>query len=81
MNNLYFGPNFAFWGTALGRFSQCFFYCFVVGQPWWPTFLLSQSQLKGRRIIGEKRVLYVSEIYSENLDEENLLVEMGNGCA
>ena len=76
MNNLYFGPNFAFWGTALGRFSQCFFIVLS-----WPTFLLSQSQLKGRRIIGEKRFLYVSEIYSENLDEENLLVEMGNGRA
>ena len=33
-NHLYFGPNFVFWGTALGRFSQCvFFKFFVVGQP------------------------------------------------
>ena len=24
MNHLYFGPSFVFWGTALGRFSQCF---------------------------------------------------------
>ena len=27
LNHLYFGPNFFFWGTALGHFSQCFF-CF-----------------------------------------------------
>ena len=26
LNRLYFGPSFNFWGTALGRFSQCF--CF-----------------------------------------------------
>ena len=33
MNHLYFDPNFVFLGTALGRFSQCFFlYFFVVGQ-------------------------------------------------
>ena len=44
-------PNMAFWityilvqisflGTALGCFRQCFlFKFFVVGQPWWPTFL------------------------------------------
>ena len=25
LNHLYFGANFIFWGTALGRFSQCFF--------------------------------------------------------
>ena len=25
LNHLYFGPNFVFLGTALGRFSQCFF--------------------------------------------------------
>ena len=30
-----------FLGNALRRFSQCFFLLFVVGQPWWPTFLLS----------------------------------------
>ena len=27
-------------GTALGRFSQCFFLVFVVGRPYWLTFLL-----------------------------------------
>ena len=26
LNHLYFGPSFAFWRTALGRFSQCFFF-------------------------------------------------------
>ena len=26
MKHLYFGPSFVFWVTALGRFSQCFFY-------------------------------------------------------
>ena len=32
----------SFLGTALGCFSQCFFFkFFVVGQPWWPKFLLS----------------------------------------
>ena len=24
MNHLYFGPDFIFWGTTLGCFSQCF---------------------------------------------------------
>ena len=28
LNRLYFGPSFNFWGTALGRFSQCFFFNF-----------------------------------------------------
>ena len=28
LNHLYFGPNFVFWGIALGRFSQCFFLIF-----------------------------------------------------
>ena len=28
LNHLYFGPSFAFWRTALGRFSQCFFLIF-----------------------------------------------------
>ena len=37
----YFGPNFVFWGIPLGRFSKYYFLFFVVGQPWWPTFLLS----------------------------------------
>ena len=43
LNHLYFGPSFVFWRTALGRFSQRFFFFLisVVGQPWWPTFLLS----------------------------------------
>ena len=26
LNHLYFGPSFVFWGTALRRFSQCFFF-------------------------------------------------------
>ena len=26
LNHLYFGQNFAFWGTALGHFSQCIFF-------------------------------------------------------
>ena len=46
-------PNMRFWiiyilvrvsflGTVLRRFSQClFFQFFVVGQPWWSTFLIS----------------------------------------
>ena len=41
LNNLCFGPSFVFQGTVLGGFSQCFFKFFVVGQPWWSTFLLS----------------------------------------
>ena len=28
LNHFYFGPNFPFWGTALGNFSQCFFFNF-----------------------------------------------------
>ena len=28
INNLYFGSNFVFYGTAIGRFSQCFFLIF-----------------------------------------------------
>ena len=28
LNHLYFGPSFVFWGTALGRFTQCFFFNF-----------------------------------------------------
>ena len=28
LNHLYFGPSFVFWGTALGRFSQSFFFSF-----------------------------------------------------
>ena len=28
LHYLYFGSNFVFWGTALGRFSQCFFFNF-----------------------------------------------------
>ena len=28
LNNLYFGSNFVFFGTAIGRFSQCFFLIF-----------------------------------------------------
>ena len=28
LNHLYFGPSFVFRGTALGRFSQCFFLIF-----------------------------------------------------
>ena len=39
LNHLYFGPSFVFWGVSLGRFNQCFFLFFVLGQPWWPTFL------------------------------------------
>ena len=31
LNHLYFGPGFVFWGTALERFSQCFFLIF---RPW-----------------------------------------------
>ena len=35
-----FWSKFLFWGgTTLGRFSQCFFIFFFIGQPWWPTFL------------------------------------------
>ena len=29
LNHLYFGPSFVFRGTALGRFSQCFFFNFL----------------------------------------------------
>ena len=29
LNHLYFGPSFIFWGTALGRFSQCCFFHFL----------------------------------------------------
>ena len=39
LNHLYFGPSFVFQGTILGGFSQCFFQFFVMGQPWWSTFL------------------------------------------
>ena len=39
---LYFGQNFAFLGTVLGRFNQPFKKFFLIfGQPWWPTFLLT----------------------------------------
>ena len=42
LNHLHFGPNFVFWGTALGRFSQGLFFQFLdVIQPWLSTFLLS----------------------------------------
>ena len=40
LNHLYFGPNFIFGGTALGRFSQCFFLDFLTylqGSPPPPT--------------------------------------------
>ena len=38
--SLIFWLSFVFHETALGRFSQSFF---VVGQPWWPTFLLNPT--------------------------------------
>ena len=39
LNHLYFGPMSIFWVTALGCFSQCFFFqIFIVDQPWLPTF-------------------------------------------
>ena len=47
MNRLHFGSNFVFWGTALGHFSQCFFFQFFnISQPWRPTFLLSPPTIK-----------------------------------
>ena len=33
-----FWSKYRFFGTAVGRFSQCFFLFFVVGQSWWPIF-------------------------------------------
>ena len=32
LNQLYFGPSFVFWRTALGHFSQCF--CFLIFCLW-----------------------------------------------
>ena len=34
LNHLYFGPNFVFWETALGRFNQRFFFFFSIFQSW-----------------------------------------------
>ena len=39
LSHLYFGPNFAFQGTAITKF-------FFVSQPWWLTFLLSTRHHK-----------------------------------
>ena len=38
LNHLYFGQNFAFWGTALGHFSQCFFFNVFCC---WPTMVVN----------------------------------------
>ena len=38
---IYILVQISFLGTALGHFSQCFFYFSFVGQLWWSTFLLS----------------------------------------
>ena len=43
---IYILAQILFLGTFLGRFSQFFFWFFIVSQPWWPTFLLSPHHKK-----------------------------------
>ena len=42
LNHLHFDPNFVFRGTALGRFSQCFFFLIFLRRPTMMAYIFTQ---------------------------------------
>ena len=66
LNHLYFGPSFVFWGTALGRFSQSFFFLF---RPWstMVTDIFTQHPHDKKASYGPASKTCISEVSGTNL--------------
>ena len=54
LNHLYFGPNFDFWGTTLGRFSQGLFFSIFRRRPTMVVNIFTQYFWKNFKITDHK---------------------------